>query len=1846
MALFAFLFNLWGSTIAVAAAAVSIPIIIHLLNRRRYKIVDWAAMRFLLAAQKQTTRKIRLEQIILLVCRCLLLLLLVLAMASVMPWAEDLWAWWNPEGSVRKTRPEGRVHHILVLDGSLSMNQAVAGAPAFKKAVDQAIAAVNKGNNGDGYSVLVMKDNPSWLVPKPSPVASRVIRQLEEATCSHGNASLASALNMVNSKIQENTKRYGTQVVYFFTDLQKASWQSAIEQDKDAPKEVPKDKADVDPEKEKDNILLQIQSEAQFVLIDCGKEKAANCAVVDLYLRNPLITTGQTLEIVATLQNFGGKAQEADVELKVAHPREASEGGPLPFQVVPREKAEARPMLEPGRRVERVFNYRFDKPGTYVLQVRAKGKDEDKLDQDNERHLVITVKEKVPILLVVGVPPELERMKLDERDKRAIRETYMDQVAGTLRDVLNPSPDEDRPWTRLIPDVITQRDFARMKRQDLFNYESVFLIDIGGPTEEEVELLDSFLRRGKGVVVSLGEHSTRELKKINDMLYKAGDGILPARLEKKIASPEHHFFSMDAEEKDFAVPPLRAFSDSKDKIGIASRPFKSYLQAAVNGDRVRTVLFFARELDPSAKDKLDPAVPTGDPALLEWNPLMPGGGGRAIAYPGKVVLFTSTFHEKFGKYPFPVFDGWNYWAGSMNYGAMMQEMVRLTVPVRLIGQAALVSEPLEAILPGPGETVKGTIHFPENAGGKDKKVEARNLLLPAREEVLDFRFPETDFAGVYRLILAGERYQVPFAVNVPTITGDKKGSECDLTRLDEKGLRMLYPGWNFDLHEDVSAVTVRPGPRAGGEITEKADQGPEIAKVLLIIMLILLFLETILAWQFGHYSKVEGATPPAPMGAGWPLAIAIVAAILFFAGAFVIIHMHQTNDFLSFLPDRFRTWFEVKVFNLEPPPPGETSRWTPETHPWLPPFLERNWFPMFLTIAALLTIFFVYRMEGPTVSPWFKALLGGLRFFLVMMLLYLFLPRTGLSIDRLGMPEYIVLIDDSLSMGVPDNFQDKETRDKAKKLYEGIRTRLKETLPNRVADLKGHLVELDKRATIDPKAKADAEDLRQRVTLMEAQLTALNSTTGGWRPTRLSLAQAVMLDPERDWLKHFVQKQRAKVHIFHLDVLGKITKLTETEVQADGTVKEIVVGDLGDSLDNAALERAKKAVANLEPHSKDSQLGYSLREIINQYRGSALAGIIMVTDGVTTRDETIKDVTEHARRAAAPLYFLGIGDDHDIQNIELTDLKVDDVIYLGDRAVFAAKIVAKGYKDLEVPIVLKLKDKDGREKEVDRIKTRVDPKGKPVSFKLKHTPTEVGKKHYIIEAEVTRPDKAKGPTSSRLRLERTIEVVETSQIKVLYVEGQPRYEFRFLRDMLDREAPVKGDKKSIILQSLVLDADPAWHRSFGPQKIKFGDKTIEMPRVLNDFPNVEELSDFDVIILGDVDPRHPKLGDGRLKMIADHVRGDETKVKRKTSKKGAGLLFIAGPFNNPHAYRDTPLGPLLPIEPVGAKPPPEPEVRVDKLRLDWTELGFRSNLYKLVPDETETASIWKRLQPMYWWSTGYEARKGTDTLAEHPAAKGGAKHPLIVQHMVGGGRAMFFGFDETWRWRWREDDVHYNQFWVQTMRYMARVRQNRTELRLDRQTPYKDGDSIKVTVTFPESMPEFSGPDKGGEKKKVVVHGLHTPLGKETKDGKAAAKPEEFEMALAKVGESLGTYEAVLPRVRAGKYNFWLYTPDVRKTQPDKEQPSAEALVELPPQELEDLRLNRAELVHAADKTRGAFYTLGTVDRFLDELPEPERPNLGSSMTKQRIWNHWLCFSLAVLLFSGEWILRKKKHLL
>jgi len=206
IALFGVIFESLPVAVAVAGGTVAIPVIIHLLNRKRFRVVTWAAMRFLLAAQKKNSRRMRLEQLLLLAVRCLMVLLLVLAMASVTPWAEAVWHWMNPEGGKGVAAGGRRTHKILVLDGSFSMGLKNGDANCFERARALAAELVRDSSGGDGFSVVLMASPPRRVVPEPSEDARKVIAEIENLHLTHGNADLAATLNTVESLVRASLK--------------------------------------------------------------------------------------------------------------------------------------------------------------------------------------------------------------------------------------------------------------------------------------------------------------------------------------------------------------------------------------------------------------------------------------------------------------------------------------------------------------------------------------------------------------------------------------------------------------------------------------------------------------------------------------------------------------------------------------------------------------------------------------------------------------------------------------------------------------------------------------------------------------------------------------------------------------------------------------------------------------------------------------------------------------------------------------------------------------------------------------------------------------------------------------------------------------------------------------------------------------------------------------------------------------------------------------------------------------------------------------------------------------------------------------------------------------------------------------------------------------------------------------------------------------------------------------------------------------------------------------------------------------------------------------------------------
>lgn len=1735
--LFAVFFLSPWTALATAAGAASIPVIIHLLNRKRYRVVPWAAMRFLLNAQRRTVRKLRIEQWLLLALRIALILLLILAMIAVTPWLEPLWSRLFPGDVGPAAAHAGRTHRVIVIDGSFSMGRKHADGTSFDRAKQVAQQIVNNASPGDGFSLFLASAPSQAIVPGPSDNAGNVLEEIEQLRLPHGNSDLAGTLTSVERISAKPLGKYQQREIYLLTDLQQTLFQGhglmpvQVSEPSDA------------------DIWQRLQSRASVIFVDVARESSDNVAVVHMALGEPLALTNALNSVTALVHNYGSTDRlQMRVDLLIG------KGKYVPGDAKPDAEAVTSLRLvqqqlvnvPAGAAVPVTFPLQFAKAGEYVVQIKIEN---DALELDDSRSLIATVKNVVPVVLVNGKPAA-------ERDQQATHH---------LATALNPQPKTSSATASpFATTILTEAQFADVSLGDLEPYDCVFLCDIARMNERKIERIETFLKRGGGVVFTLGNEV--DLESYNRLLYKNGEGILPARLLGVERAKPDQVFTLAGDDQAFQLPPLAAFADDNDRATLLAARFRQYVKVVLPAKTtVRKLLSFLPPGGASPRGELDPAV-------LEWQ-----------RHRGRVFLITTT-----------VSLDWGSWPGSPAFLPFVHELARhaaLGAPPRVV----TANEPLQEYLPARFAGLDATIHAPD---GRTSTVPVQE-----HEDVSVLRFPDTSASGVYRLALTADREHL-FAVNVPAATTSALASESDLRRVDpgefqssdEDGIQVVTDLGQVEVRRRVVVSTDET------EATSKSTAGPAVARVLLFIFLALLVLEMILAWRFGSARTValpDAAAPPAHVPR-WrrflsPSNLAYMPLVPLFAFALVLIHELVTGEFLGFLPAAIRSVIE-QVLGVPEAAPGEGTRWKLEYLAYVTGDGNADrWLAGALLIALIAAAAVIYRMERiaarirvPGEPPRSGRSLVGLtilRGALLATTLIVLLPQLQLYFEREGWPDVVLMYDTSRSFSAVDDFQDADADARAKKL-QSVWAKLS---ADQMATIHQRIAEFSRMKNGESQAERLAA-VDQELADLQAQLADLKGRS------RLNLAKALTAS-EDDWLTSLLQQRQVKVHVYRCDT--KAAKIDEV-------------------VDVSQVAAVLKKVRELRPTGDSSQLGSGVRTVLNDFRGASLGAVIFVTDGVVTDGEDLVQAARAAARADVPLFLVGIGDAHEPRDLILHDLQVEDVVNVRDRLIFEVRVSKKGKLDVtHAPVVLSEKKPNGELVEIKREVVALDGT-RPVKVRLNTTPTEAGEKTYVI----TVPNVEKEVDTANNRLERRIQVADARPVRVLYIEGFPHHDYRFIKTLLEREAGSQRGNRSMIVKVLLADAD----KDFAQQ-----DKSA-----VAEFPSREELFAFDAVILGDVDPKHAKLGERNMQLLRDFVR-----------ERGGGMLFLAGIHGSmPNAYRDTPLADVLPVVPSDDELPEEKTILTNDLRDGYrpvlTPVGQQHPIFRFVTDDAQNAEIWQSLPTMFFSAGRYRMKPGAEVLATHPMLParrtvGGESstdlHPLAVQQFVGAGRVLFLGFNETSRWRYRELELRFNQFWIQTVRYLARSRIGRIDLHLDKQTPYRRNEPIRVTVRFPDD----SAPPADDVQVKVLVerNKLRNP-------GETTSQPLDTQtLQLTKVKGSRATYEALLVRTPEGEYKFWLAAPLVSGHKPE-----AGNRVLPPPGELDRLRLDQSVLEQAAKESRGKFYTLADVESLIDELPSGTRIALNQPRPPWLMWNHAVMFLLALSVLTSEWILRKRNRLL
>jgi hypothetical protein len=339
-------------------------------------------------------------------------------------------------------------------------------------------------------------------------------------------------------------------------------------------------------------------------------------------------------------------------------------------------------------------------------------------------------------------------------------------------------------------------------------------------------------------------------------------------------------------------------------------------------------------------------------------------------------------------------------------------------------------------------------------------------------------------------------------------------------------------------------------------------------------------------------------------------------------------------------------------------------------------------------------------------------------------------------------------------------------------------------------------------------------------------------------------------------------------------------------------------------------------------------------------------------------------------------------------------------------------------------------------------------------------------------------------------------------------------------------------------------------------------------------------------------------------------------------EKGGGVVFIAGPRYTPLEYRDTPLADLLPIDFHAGGGPDPGQVVNEPYLLEPTDLGLAGPTMQLGDSPAETVEIWRKLPPLYWYFEPPALKRAAHVWAEHPVRMlaDGRKLPLVIEQYVGSGKTLFHATDETWRWRYRVGDVFFARYWVQTIRYLSRAKlvgkEHTAELTVDRQR-YHRGEPVRLRLRFRD---ERQSP--------VAEDGVTLVVEREGDKNRR--------VQLRRSATNRGVFEGAFNKPADGKYHVWLASPTL-----PGDPPSADFQVDPPPGEASRTQADAAAMRAAATETKGRAYTVATVSKLLNDLPEGRQVKT-EPLPAIPLWNRPDVLAVFLGLLVGEWHLRKK----
>ncbi|HEX7011071.1 MAG TPA: hypothetical protein VF184_13900, partial [Phycisphaeraceae bacterium] len=694
---------------------------------------------------------------------------------------------------------------------------------------------------------------------------------------------------------------------------------------------------------------------------------------------------------------------------------------------------------------------------------------------------------------------------------------------------------------------------------------------------------------------------------------------------------------------------------------------------------------------------------------------------------------------------------------------------------------------------------------------------------------------------------------------------------------------------------------------------------------------------------------------------------------------------------------------------------------------------------------------------------------------------------------------------------------------------------------------------------------------------------------------------------ERDWLLVLVDRSAS------MQVLDSRDPATDQPMSRDQVLKEALAKQaevfspeglgqgkrivwLGFGAQVRPIAPAQQADRWGEPDEPATALRTAIEQALRTAAGAPVSAVVLFTDGRSPQ-ATGPELVQRLQQQAAPVFAVPLGVTPAPLDLALDQVEAPQRAFVNDQVPVSVTVDRLGGKEGPLPGSVKLRLTDAASGRVlDERTLRDEAWGEPQWLRGKSS--QAGKARWQVE--VVYEPAAGGAADEELltsnnRRQVVVELVDRP-LRVLYIEGYPRWEYRYLQSMLVREA-------SIDSSMYLFSAD----RDFAQE----GDTPIaRLPET------AEEIAPYDVVILGDVPAG--SLSTQQMVLLRDQV-----------ASRGAGLLWIGGERWTPASYEATPLADLLPMQRPGSVS--RLGGALDLWQAQPTALARSLSVLELrgpegassLAEEDDQAG-WPAQVPALRWVQGVGALKpAVEVLAQVSGPEGG-EAPLILLQRFGAGRSLYVATDDTWRWRYGRGELYFEQFWIQLVRMLGRQRldQSGAGVRLavsQRQVGVEEPVVVELVVEdgspLSRPLPSVAVSVHAGESPDAEVVD-RIELRPATEDGpprtyRAIWRPGSAGPRVLRVAEpvlaDLGIHQAVQ-----------VVAPDDewRQTQPD-----------------------HARLAQLAQQTGGQVVSLDQLDRLTELVPNRARKTPDD--IREPLSHSPLALALMLGLLGGEWVGRK-----